>query len=153
MIRSLVCSLLFLLAFPGSRSALPASSGSSPIQGTPGQTLSLGPWQVTVQHTFASRWEDTSVLEVQVHLWNASATLQPLASTAFFTCYRKDVWQSLPFLGGQPSLPSVVSSGSTVRATLRYQLPPDLFAFGLVFFWQAPSGASATGIWLLQLRE
>jgi hypothetical protein len=153
MIRSLVCSLLFLLTFSGSHPALPASPSSSPIQGTLGQPLPLGPWQVTVQRAYMSHWEDTSVLEVLVALRNTSATSQPLVSTAFFTCYRADVWQSLPFLGSHPLLPTEVPSGSTGRATVRYQLPPGVLSFGLVFFWQAPAGDSATGIWLLQLRE
>lgn len=157
MIRSLVCSLacslVVLLTFPGSPSTPPSSPSGSPSQGTLGQPLLLGPWQVTVERASASQWKETSVLNVMVTLHNTSATPQPLGSTAFFTCYREDVWQGLPFLESHPLPPSIVAPGRTFRGIIRYQRPPDVLTFGLVFFWQAPSGDPVIGIWSLQVRD
>jgi hypothetical protein len=149
MIRSLICSLLFLFVLPGSSLATPADASSGPIQGTPGQPVQVGPWQVMVQRVQLSHEEDTPVLEVRVSLRNTSATAQSLAG-GIFTCYRADVWQGLASVETDASLPAVVEAKHTAKATLGYQLPPDVLSFGLVFFWQA-SGGSATGIWSLQL--
>ena len=151
MIRSLACSLLFLFMLPGSSSAQPTAPNSGPIQGTLGQPLQVGPWQVLVQRAYASQWEETPTLDVLVSLRNISATPEQLPDTMLFNCYRSDVWQGLPYLGSDPPPPSVVDSNLTIKGTLRYQLPPDVLSFGLVFFWQAPGGG-ATGIWSLQLH-
>lgn len=159
MVRSTFCALL-LVAIPlfmGSSMVTPAAaslsaaSAGGPVQGTLGQPLRLGPWQVTVEQPSRTDRLDTSALVVPVTLRNTSDTTQRLDSAQLFTCYRNDVWQALNFLGGDPLPHDSVAPGEETSGQLLYQLPPDVFTFGLVFFWQT-AGSSATGIWLLTLH-
>jgi hypothetical protein len=150
MIRSLLCSLVFFFLLPASNSAALAAPDNGPIQGMPGQPTQVGPWQVVIEHFSVSRAKDTPALDIQVKLRNTSSTSQSLADGGIFTCYRADVWQSLPSLESNMPLPAEVASGETVKGILSYQLPPDVLSFGLVFLWQTPDN-TATGIWSLQL--
>lgn len=159
MVRSTFCALLLgaIPLFMGSSMVTPAAaslsaaSAGGPIQGTLGQPLQLGPWQVTVEQPSRADKLDTSALVVPVTLRNTSGTTQRLDSAQLFTCYRNDVWQALNLLGGDPLPRASVAPGEETSGRLLYQLPPDVLTFGLVFFWQT-AGSSATGIWLLTLH-
>lgn len=149
----LVATPLFMGAtmFTSPAASLSAAPAGSPIQGTLGKPLQLGPWQVTVEQPFSAERLDTSALVVPVILRNTSHTTQRLDSAQLFTCYRNDVWQGLNLLGGDPMPHASVAPGKETAGQLLYQLPPDVLTFGLVFFWQT-AGSSATGIWLLALH-
>lgn len=130
--------------------SVPPASG--PIQGTLGQPVQVGPWKIWVEQMSRDQEQDTPALAVTVVLRNTSHAPLSLDSAQLFTCYRNDVWQSLNFLGGEPMPSSSVYPGQKTIGQLLYQLPPDVFTFGLVFFWQT-AGSSATGIWLLTLSQ
>ncbi len=152
MARPLLCFLL-LLALVSLGVTTPAqASANAPMQGTLGQPLQLGPWQVTVYRAWAARRHDTPVLMASVTLRNTTNTPQPLDNARLLTCYRQDVWAAVAFLGSNPPHPSSVAPGQKLQEHLLYQRPEGLLTFGLVFFWQDAS-TSATGIWLLELRQ
>jgi hypothetical protein len=150
MIRSTLCALLLATCLLAGSGSLVSASASGPIQGTLGQPMQVGPWQVMVESVARSHWAGKSALAVKVSLRNTDGAMQPMDSDQLFICYRADVWQALNFLGAAPWPAPWVAPGKTTHGRLFYELPPGVQSFGLVFFWQA-NGASATGIWLLTL--
>lgn len=160
MVRSTFCALLLVAiplfmgntTFTPAAANLSAASAGGPIQGTLGQPVQVGPWKIWVEQMSRDQEQDTPALAVTVVLRNTSHAPLSLDSAQLFTCYRNDVWQSLNFLGGEPMPSSSVYPGQKTIGQLLYQLPPDVFTFGLVFFWQT-AGSSATGIWLLTLSQ
>ena len=152
MVRPILCSLLLAAFLLMGSSTAPPASASGPVQGTLGQPMQVGPWLVTVERAYRSHWHAAPALVVLVRLRNRSNTTQPLDSSRFFTCYRNDVWAAVDLRGGDPLPGSAVAPGKETFGRLIYQLPPDVSTFGLVAFWQT-TGASATGIWLLDLSK